>query len=907
MLNHLESFSSLRAFSVNLEWDWTGPGARPNLVLLRRTRAHPQYSTGLIRQEELIDDGLVVVDVEQDFAVSDRWIKIHRELYLGRNDRVETNLYLAEFSQFYADVTAPADEPSLPSRIVISYYDSGLAGMQSTELTDITLVNYREFDSPDWAIIHEWEIFHAPGGGPTVRAGLVTAFEQHRDGITANRFSWQPEASLEQLVSYETSSKQLTEVNLSEDIDVDSGDWLRKFQLVDQALEGGEIYYYRLYLKHGSNFVMTEFHWSTQSIAGGDYEFSDQLYQRLPAVHQYYDEPDASLRGRGQLRRYLSLAGASLDHSRSQVEALRDRHNVNRVYSKALPGLARMIGWQPDVTTDTTLLRKDIADAPDIYRSVGTVTNLRSVVNRVTGWDCKIKEFVHNIFLTNSVEKIRLWEIWSQYHDGVSWSSPESQTTTDEMDGHPVLLTDSIATAWLFWHSNRAGARSLWGRQFDLPDAQPRQLVLRIAEERDTSEDIDEYPCAIADGDRLWLFWASNRNDSWNIWGSWSRTEIPFSAGPDSSEVNQANPVDLSNHDGSDDRNPACLLEVGGSLRLFWQSNRRGPTDIWSRSFNGSVWGLPERITTASFRHLSPAVATDADGRVWLFYCDDLGDRINIHVILNIAGSWTESFQITDGLHRDESPTAVLWNGEMQLFWQSNRNQRWQLLRQSCIWNGLAPDLTAGVETVTDEVTPDKEPFIMVDSATNHLHLLWRSQRRGPEYHSRSIDTGNPKMIAELRTFHDRAHYTYDTEASDKDFYARDTVGVFLEPNPEHPDLDDRNRRLFNGPLKEFVPINIRPVLFILPEVHREYVYTYDFPEVEPQRLIGEDYSRVSTRVTDEIYTGLEDSYSDTIDDWAWIRTWSATTTGYLTVDTTTPAPIDIHFRTWHTGVSEGV
>ncbi len=905
MLTALQAKPNLRGYSVNLEWSWTGPGGRPSLVLLRRTRAHPQSSNSLLREEDLETDGLVVLDLEQTLGVSDTWAKTQRELCLGRNALAEGNLFLAEFSQYFRSAEPPESGQSLlPVRIDIGYYLNRV--YTRLEFTDITVINYAESDSHTWSRIQRWEIYHAPGGGPVARAGEVTIYSGNRDGITADQFHWQPDGLASFIVNFDHLGQQYTEIRLQENIDQDSDEWNRLFYVFDDALQSEEVYYYRLYLKQGSQFYSTKYHWCTEAAAIGDFNFDQKIYDQLPAVHQYYDEPEPAKHGKGQLRRYLSLAGARLNHARGLVELLRDRHKVSKAYSKALPGLARMIGWRPDITSDAILLRKDISDAPDIYHTVGTVSNLRSVVNRVTRWDSKIKEFVHNIFLTNSVEKINLWEIWTQHNDGVSWSTPQRITTTDHIDGHPCVVIDASSNPWLFWHSDRDGMRGLWCMQLNLGTRVARKLVLRTAEERKDENDITEYPAVIVAGDRIWLFFASNRDGQWNVWSSWSHSEQPFSTGPDASESIQITPVNLSDYD-ADDREPTAIIDSSGNIRVFWQSNRRGPTDIWCRTFDGSNWSTIERITAADFHHTSPAVAIDNAGILWLFYANDQGDRVNIFATLYITDHWTEPFQITSGKHRDESPAAVFWNGEIHLYWHSNRYGRWQLFSQTLNWSGIEPDTIGDPEFVTDEVTKDKDPFVVIDNTSNQFHLFWRSQRGGREYQSRTLDTADPKMMADLRTFRDRAHYTYDTGKDDDDYYARDTVGVFITPNPEYPDLDDRNRRLLDGPLKEFVPINIRPVLFLEPEVYREYIYTYDFPGTGPERLIGEEYSRVSTRVTDEVYTGLDDSYVDIIDDWAWIRTWSNEFTDHRTVDTTTALPIDIHFRTWHAGVSEGV
>lgn len=916
MLAELRAESNIKGHSINLTWNWVGPEQdRPALLLLRRTRAHPQYSVNPVQDENLSGNGLTVVDLHQVFGNTDNtWARIQRDMYLGRNTSLESNLQLAEFSQYFLALSQKStNENLLPERIVIGYYREISHAYTTVELTNITSVNYTELDSTEWSRIQRWEIFHAPDGTNVINAGLVRVSTGHHDSTVPDNFFWHAAGEVPVDVSFDHTEQQNTEALLDESIDNNSGNWNRQVKLTDSALKAEEIYYYRLYLKLADNAYSSLFHWTTEAVSSGDYDFSNLLYQQLPAIHAYYDETEPEKKGTGQLRRYLSLAGASLNLNRSLAEELRNRHDVNQVYSKALPRLANMIGWQSDVTSDAILLRKDIIDAPDIYRTVGTVANLRAVVNRVTGWDCKIKEFVHNVFLTNAVEPIKLWDIWTQYYqpEDSSWSTPQALTFDDTMDGH-AQMADVGEANWMFWHSDREGTRSLWRQQINSNNSIPDRLLLRNSVSHKSHIVIDESPVVLDGEDRLWLFWSSNENGQWNIWGSWSRSEFPFSIEPESIDpLFQSQPFMLSEQTG-DNRQPAVVRDKEGNLLLFWQSSRRGQTDIWCRVFDEENWNLPlpsVRISTASVRHIEPAVAIDDAGRVWLFYCNDLGDRINIQVMLKIEDNWTLPFEISTGKHRDESPSAIFWQGHIRLFWHSNRNGRWQLFELSLSWSNIKnePEYVNSQLVITDELTADKEPFVRVDSE-ERLRLLWRSQRRGRDYQSRSIDTGDAKMLAELRTFQDRAHYTYDTGKNDDDYYARDTVGVFLTPSADRPDLDDRNRRLLNGPLKEFIPITIRPVLFIAPEVYKEYVYTYDIPDIEPQfkREIQEDYSRESSRLTAENYPGLDDSYIDTVEQWTWLRSWSSTNKTHITVDTSTAPPIDTHFRTLHIGINEG-
>jgi hypothetical protein len=101
------------------------------------------------------------------------------------------------------------------------------------------------------------------------------------------------------------------------------------------------------------------------------------------------------------------------------------------------------------------------------------------------------------------------------------------------------------------------------------------------------------------------------------------------------------------------------------------------------------------------------------------------------------------------------------------------------------------------------------------------------------------------------------------------------------------------------------LPIQVRAVFIIEPAVYKEPIYTYDFPTVEPQQLITEQFFDSMENITSEVYSEPDDSYQDTVPEWVWLRTWSETYPDHHTVDFTTIS-IDTRFRTWHIGLEAG-
>ncbi len=913
MLNDFQAHSDIRGERIDLGWTWTVSGKRPSWRLVRRRR---DFTNG-------VSEGLTVVDLDDAFdGAESATIRVERHFYIPINTVVESALPMAELELYYNC------EKNQLYRTRIGYYDG--TGYQQVHIDDASSVVSDTETS--------WRIFD----GSENLVGQVTVSTEHEDGDTSNCFEWQAKDQASVTVDFAQIRRQRVTVILDENFDPNSGDFHRTVTVQDDGLEPQVVYYYALFENIGANgtpVYRSQRDWRAAVMATGRHGLGDQLYRLLPNLHAYYDEPEPSQRGQGPLRRLLQVFGAAADQARSLAEGLEQRHDIHDVHAGVLPHLASLIGWESDLTANALTLRNDVLQAPEIFRTVGTVPNLRALVNRITGWDCKIKEFANNVFLTNAPETIRLWEIYERVHDGNKWEQVKALTRTDGFDGRPVLVNHS-GSNWLVFHADRSGNRDLWFKpgNADLGDA----YVAELFAERDDRETppVNEHPASLvlvtesteSTDSKLWLFWSSNRDGRWDIWGTWDTWDTGHSAWNINdrpfANLPKGTPANLTEH-AADDRNPVAVLETvldePDRIWLFWQSNRRGPTDIWAQVYDPSKndWNSLQRVTRAEFRHEHPAVTFDGN-RLWLFFSDDLGDRCNLGLVVKDAnqnGAWSEvPLRVTQGHWRDEAPTAVFWNDQIWLFWHSNRDGHWQIWGQVWEWKNGGPVAANEPFPVTTGVTGDKEPMAFVDT-NDHLRLVWRSQRRGTDYRSRTIDTKDTEMLARLGSYQDRAHYTYDTGRSDNDWYARDTVGIFITPESEHPDEIDRSRRLIEGPLRQFIPINVRLVL-VIPDEYNEHVYTYDSPDVEPQRTIDWDYDDcLFTAVHTEHSLGVqEDSYTDSVPGWSWLHACECKIDSdehrnsdehrdvclrYRSVNCAASS-IDITQRTWHVGVLPG-
>lgn len=712
------------------------------------------------------------------------------------------------------------------------------------------------------------------------------------------------------------NSGVLTEVE-----DPDSGDRAYSFSVADTGL-AGEIYYYTLFVGEDPSAKPVA---RASATASGRYGFADQLYRLLPGVHRAFDEPLPADREQGALRKFLEVFGAALDYFRSRAEGLRGLHDVLQTRADLLPHLAQWIGWDLDLTQDEISQRMEILFAPELYRTVGTLPNIQALVNRVTGWDCRIKEFVHNVCLSNAPEIIHLWDIWEISRDraGTAWLTPAQRTTAENYDGRPACVSDAGGNTWLFWHSSRSGGRGIWCQSLDVPGVAPRRINLCAQDDSDSLLQNAGAPSVISAGKDLWLFCESGQPGKREVWCAANLS--PNSLGKESADKASTYPArNLSLHP-ADDAKPAAVT-LGDQVWVFWQSNRRGPTDIWARVHKDGQWGPPKRITTAGFRHRAPAAVVDKNNTLWLFYCEDYYSEQGFSCRLRCrtlnGDKWSEKEDAGTGGPFDESPAAVVRGNSIWLFWHTrDAKGHWQI--RSKTFNGTK---WAKSVQVTDHHAADKEPAVLVDS-NGRVRVFWRSQRRGYfringqaqgsgyPLQSCTVDTRNADMLDHVHlkkeAFKNRVHYTYDTRVHDARqtginndaWCARDTVGVYLTPDILDAELIVQSQELVKGLIQRFLPLQTLILFVIEPPVVLEKVYTYDFPGDEPQIYIGEQYVDILERV--EQYDGPGEDYADTLPDWIWLRAWGESCRDHRTVDVRA-VPIVTRYRTWQVGLNSG-
>jgi len=177
--------------------------------------------------------------------------------------------------------------------------------------------------------------------------------------------------------------------------------------------------------------------------------------------------------------------------------------------------------------------------------------------------------------------------------------------------------------------------------------------------------------------------------------------------------------------------------------------------------------------------------------------------------------------------YHDREPAALLDDdGNIELFWSSNRSGSWS------IWHNTL-DIGTGDWEAAEPVTqgPYSERNSLPFKVGVRTLLFYRSNR-GLSYASKvygatetvdlrysgstTIHVRDTEKIALSGKFEDFKTYTYDTgndgRRTNKNRYARDTIGLYLTPDTKDPQKISSGIKRIENVLDEFMPLTDRAV-----------------------------------------------------------------------------------------------
>lgn len=738
------------------------------------------------------------------------------------------------------------------------------------------------------------------------------------------------------------------------------------YDVTDAPLQGETVYYYSWFPYHGTPPVYDVDRANrATAMATSPYGMAAQLYSLLPAIYHRYDTALAAADAAGPLRRFLDIPGSQLDQLRSFAGALLHLYDRQHVDGRLLPLLAQWIGWHTDYRLEIDAQRNEIRSAPYLYQTIGITAAIEATVKRVLGWESRAKEFVHNVCLSNTPERLNLWA--HQRHGDGTWSLAQQPLSLDgAYDGRPAMVDDGDGVQWLFYHTCRHDRWDIWYKtrpDYDSPWSPSKRLT--------SGPTIEKNPVALVHQATLYVFWevydAAQR--TWRIdyctrsAGSWSPRQ----------------------HFGEDNvarRSPAILCDHTGHLWVFWLEQHGTGWQLRYKRRDAEVWELQTAHTfprdgvhdpgvhSDLFVLFQPATyAADATPRIWVFWARrvptstprqtrwQLAYRVATGVdpsALTWIRSWSLGF--TNHTTVDFSTTPVMtpfrtwyvnkpldWGpvhtlpatlaaencrepaaffnaqNDLELFWSADTRGSWSLWRRTLLsleppaWSS-ATELTSGPYTQRAPlpVLTQTETLLLCRSnaSVSYRSAVYRATETVDTRYAgcTTVDTRNLGKMALRKRFEDFQCYVYDTgqhgTRTERNWYARDTVGMYLEPDTDDPQTIVRSRNLINAVLQQFLPAQVR-IVFIIPIVSQERIYTYAFPDVRPARLIDEQVlDRLDVRGA-EHYPVPGETYQDIMAGWVWIRAWSPQYPQHHSVDGSA-VPVDTHCRTIHTGIHAG-
>lgn len=195
---------------------------------------------------------------------------------------------------------------------------------------------------------------------------------------------------------------------------------------------------------------------------------------------------------------------------------------------------------------------------------------------------------------------------------GASWSADTQATDDTRSDQSPTVIQANDGKMWLVW-SRRTGTsnKDLFYKTFDGTTwSDEFQLT--------TNTNLDESPSVVqAKDERIWVFWSQYMPDT--------HYQICYTKSSDGSTWSSEAQLTT---EPKDNMSPAALVEIDGTMWVFWQSKEQrtqATFDLfYACSFsNGSSWSSFVQFTADREDDIQPAVTQAPDKSIWVFWASN--------------------------------------------------------------------------------------------------------------------------------------------------------------------------------------------------------------------------------------------------------------------------------------------
>lgn len=523
----------------------------------------------------------------------------------------------------------------------------------------------------------------------------------------------------------------------------------------DKGLKAGQIYYYSLFPYQGDPPVYQYDDANrAMSLATAPNGYPQYMLGLLPAIYHRYDKDEQFL------ARFLEIVGGQIDQFHSLAEFNRRLHDIRQTPGPLLPLLAQWIGWRTDYKRQLDGQRDELRNAPAIYKRIGLMPTLEATIKRISNWESRSKEYVHNVFASNRPRRLNLWSM--QRDAGGNWSGDETLQSLDYCyEGRPSIVVDAQGVRWLFYHTERKECWEIWCK------TTPVIMLDSTLSSELVAGNLPITIWAAIDAAGLPLLQAATLNvlgPNTNIWeiGDGIQRYV-LEQLPEGLRVYDVNADEMTFSASapqivSDELNkyPSVALQ-GDTLWLFWSAyTSNGQWRVHYRRRNDARWTAtdpqPEDTVSNPFieggvydatrqRRRAFAVSDDGGG-LWLFWQEYNGGwqlRYNRHD----GANWGEPVtlpsdggvdpQVQDDIMAVVSPGTdpriyLLWARQQAI---ASGEQRWQVALRVKDNQALDAANWSSVHELPKAIVDnhhDREPYALLNAA-GELEVFWASNR----------------------------------------------------------------------------------------------------------------------------------------------------------------------------------
>jgi hypothetical protein len=234
----------------------------------------------------------------------------------------------------------------------------------------------------------------------------------------------------------------------------------------------------------------------------------------------------------------------------------------------------------------------------------------------------------------------------------------------DEQD-YPAAATGKDGTIWLaysnFRHNkehNRLRA-NLTAAPDDFADYKlptgGDQVIVRSLRQGTWSGSIEVTPAgidlqrpaiAVNGSGRVWVFWAQNENNNFDIWARPIDNGTPGKA------------VAITKEAGTD-MDPVAATDSRGRVWVAWQAWRNGRAAIMSATESGDSFSAAHVVSTSSGNQWDPAIAADSNGRVTVAWDSYENGNYDVFARTSSGGNWGNVFTVAATSHYEAYPSIA--------------------------------------------------------------------------------------------------------------------------------------------------------------------------------------------------------------------------------------------------------